>query len=384
MKILFLHHLADLYGSSQSLARLTAGLVRAGDDVHILLHEDGPLAPFLRKAGAQVDLLPSMPVLHRNRLRTPDAVLRLFRDARRAQRELALLLGRIRPDLVHTNTAVILPIAGAPARHRNIPHVVHIRETFADFGPLWPIYRAWIAARADRIVCISHYLAGLFTPRQREKQVRVIHNGIPRDEFEGLDPEEIRRFRAPFEPGPVIVLVGRIKLVRKGQDVLVRAAGLLKDRFPHARYVLVGAPFPGNEHHLDRLRELARTCGVADCVYFTGHLDNPKVAIAASDVSVMASSTPEPLGNVTIESMALARPLVATNIGGTPELVQHEKTGLLVPPNDPVAMADAIARLLSNPDAARAMGEAARRYYERELEFGRFFAQMRSLYRELA
>lgn len=384
MKILFLHHLADLYGSSQSLARLTAGLVRAGDEVHVLLQEDGPLTRVLREAGAQVDLLPTMPVLHRNRLRTPAALLHLLRDARRAQCEIASVLDRIRPDLVHTNTAVILPVAGAPAQARNIPHLVHIRETFSDFGPLWPPYRAWIARRANRIACISEYLAGMFTPHQRATQVRVIHNGIPRSEFEGLDPDAIRRFRAPFEPGPVIVLVGRIKLVRKGQDVLVRAAGLLKDRFPRAQYVLVGAPFPGNEHHVDQLRAMARECGVADRIHFTGHLDNPKIAIAACEVSVMASSTPEPLGNVTIESMALGRPLVATNIGGTPELVQHEKTGLLIPPNDPAAMADAIARLLSNPEAARAMGTAARAHFERELEFGRFFDHIRALYQELA
>lgn len=384
MKILFLHHLADLYGSSQSLARLTAGLVRAGDEVHILLHENGPLLRVLRDAGARVSLLPTMPVLHRNRLRTPDALLRLLRDARRAQQEIASIMDRVRPALVHTNTAVILPVAGAPARARGIPHAVHIRETFADFGPLWPPYRTWIAQRADRIVCISDYLARMFTPRQRAAQVRVIHNGIPRAEFEHLDPHAIRHFRAPFEPGPVIVLVGRIKLVRKGQDVLVRAAGLLKDRFPSAHYLLVGAPFPGNEHHVDQLRAMARECGVAHRIHFIGHLENPKIALAACDLSVMASSTPEPLGNVTIESMALGRPLVATNIGGTPELVHHEKTGLLVPPNNPAAMADAIARLLSDPETARAMGAAARAHYERELEFGRFFDHIRTLYQELA
>lgn len=383
MRILFLHHLADLYGSSQSLARLTAGLVRAGDEVRVLLHEDGPLNGVLREAGARVDMLPTMPVLHRNRLRTPAAAIRLLRDARRAQREISSWLDRVRPDVVHTNTAVILPVAGAPAQMRGIPHLVHIRETFADFGPLWPPYRAWIARRADRIVCISQYLAGMFTPRQRASQVRVIHNGIPRAEFESLDAEAIRRFRAPFEPGPVIVLVGRIKLVRKGQDVLVRAAGLLKSRFPTACYVLVGAPFPGNESHVDQLRALARECGVENCIHFTGHLDNPKIAIAACDVSVMASSTPEPLGNVTIESMALGRPLVATNIGGTPELVQNGKTGLLIPSGDPAAMADAISRLLSNPEAARAMGAAARAHYERALEFGRFFEHIRALYQEL-
>lgn len=385
MKILFIHHLADLYGASRSLVRLSAGLIRRGHAVSCVLPEEGPLCDRLRIAGASVHVLPSLPVLHRSRLRGPRSVIGLLRDIRAARRFLRELLQQARPDIVHTNTAVILPVAGCEARRLGIPHVQHLRETFEDFGPLWRWYRGHLLRHADCVVCISAHLAAQFPARARAR-VRVLWNGLPREEFDSLPAEAATAFRRQYgctDSVPVIALVGRIKLRRKGQDTFVQAAALLKDRHPEARWLIAGEPFAGNEHHLVELQALIRSLGLTDRVVLTGHLDDTRPALAACDISVMASGTPEPLGNVTIESMALGKAVVGTALGGTRELIEHGRTGLLVPPNDPAAMASAIDQLLADATQRDALGRAARVYYLQRLEFEVFCDQLEDTYRGL-
>ncbi|HMO03498.1 MAG TPA: glycosyltransferase family 4 protein [Kiritimatiellia bacterium] len=384
MKILVLHHVADIYGASQSLLRLTSGLVRDGHAVMVVLPEQGPLCAALATRGVGVTVRPDLPVLHRNRLTSPAGVLRLLRDARTFRRGITEVMQSFHPDVIHTNTGAILPVAGAVARRLGIARIQHLRESFLDFGPLWPPYRAWLVRSADRILCISGFVASMFTAAQRSRAVQVIHNGIPREEFEGIDPAEVAAFRARFAgDGPLIGVAGRIKLVRKGQDVFVRAAARIKDRFPSARFVVIGSPFTGNESHLDTLKDMVRELGLEGRVGFAGHLDRPLIGLAALDISVMASVQPEPLGNVTIESMALGRAVIGTRIGGTPELIRDGETGLLVPPGDDTAMADAMARLLADPGEAAAMGRRARTHYENHLAFDTFYRNLVAVYHEV-
>jgi len=381
MRLLLIHHVADVYGSSKSLLRLTSGLAAEGHAVMVALQEDGPLHEALIKAGVEVTIMPCIPVLHRNRLSSPAKIVTLMRDALRCRRAFTALVKHFHPDLIHTNTGTILPIPGMVAHRLHIPHIQHIRESFLDFGAMWPPYRTWLVRYATQVACISRFMASMFTDKQQAGKVVVIHNGIPREEFESVDSSAVAAFRRQFgSDDPLIGLVGRIKLVRKGQEVLVRAAECLKNRFPNAHYVCVGSPFPGNESHLDELKVMVQRAGLEERFHFVGHMEDPLVAIAAFDISIMASSMPEPLGNVTIESMALGKPVIGTNIGGTPEIISDGETGLLVPPSDPVAMANALARLLENPDEARRMGINGRERYLTAFEFNAFYQNVTRLY----
>jgi len=381
MKLLLIHHVGDVYGASKSLLRLSAGLVNDGHSVMVILPEDGPLCPALIKNGVTVECMPSLPVMHRSRLTSLSGLNRLFRDARTFRRSFKKAINLFRPDIIHTNTGAILPIAGMIARSMNIPHVQHMRESFLDFGPLWPPYRWWLYRNANHVICISTFIASMFTPAQQSGKIKVIHNGIPREEFDLIDNSKVAVFRRRCgSPGPLIGIAGRIKLVRKGQDVFIKAAARIKDQFPDAQFAVVGSPFTGNESHLDTLHTMVKELGLENRVHFIGHTDEPLVAMAAFDISVMASASPEPLGNVTIESMALGRPVIGTNVGGTAELIENGKTGLLVPPGDPQAMALAMTELLTHPDKAARMGQAARQRYLEHFEFASFYGAVKSLY----
>ncbi|MDA0577680.1 MAG: glycosyltransferase, partial [Verrucomicrobia bacterium] len=162
------------------------------------------------------------------------------------------------------------------------------------------------------------------------------------------------------------------------------AAARLQARHPAVSFLIVGSPFPGNESHLAALQSLVKARGLEGRVRFIGHLDDTRPALAALDVSIMASVEPEPLGNVTIESMALGKAVVGTHVGGTAEIVQDGITGLLVPPNDPAAMAAAIEQLLKDADQRTRMGAQGRARFLRLFEFEFFYSHVLGLYTELA
>lgn len=385
MKVLFVHHVPDLYGSSRCMLRLAARLVEDGHEVLTAIEGEGPLKGALESVGVQVVATPLMPALHRKELSRLSGWIRLIRNLLAARKFFVRLFRDFVPDIVHTNSAALIPVAGHCAMKAGIPHVLHVRESFVEFGPLWTIYRWLLVRSASRVIAISGFVAGLFTDRQREKKVRVIYDGLPVRDFENIKTQDVDDFMQRFNlHRPLVVLAGRIKVKRKGQDVLVKAAGIIKTKHSDACYALVGSPFPGNEHHLTAVQELIRTTGVDHQFVLTGHLDRPLVAFAAADIAVTASSTPEPLGNVTIEAMALEKPVIGTDCGATGELIRDGVNGRLVPPDDPQGMAVALDNLLSDPAHGRSMGLEGRTDYLARFEFEDHYKKILAVYRELA
>lgn len=383
MKICLIHHVADLYGSSRSLLRLASALLAHDHSVRVVLQEDGPLRRALEAGGVLVRIVPSLPVLHRHRLRSPLAIAGLLRDWHQAGKVLSAWLRAERPDVVHTNSATLLPVAGLCAARLGIPHVQHIREFFTEFGLLWVLYR-WVLLRyADLVVCVSHAVAAQFPSRP---DVAVLHNGFPQAEFpEGGEAVTGAAWRRQFigDRGLLVGVIGRIKLKRKGQETFVDAAAVLAERFPEARFLIVGAPFPGNEQHKTLIEGRIQDLGLTDRIRLTDEVENTKAVYAALDVVVMSSGTPEPFGGVVIEAMACGRAVVGTAIGGTAEQIEDGVTGLLVPPNDPAAMAAAVAELLGDASRRKSMGLAARRRFLECFEFNAFFEALIGHYRTL-
>jgi glycosyltransferase involved in cell wall biosynthesis len=150
------------------------------------------------------------------------------------------------------------------------------------------------------------------------------------------------------------------------------------------RYVFVGSPFPGNESHLENLRALIRECGVEDRVVLCGEMHDMPTAFASLDVSVLPSALPEPFGGVVIESMAMGKPVIGTNIGGTIEQIDHGVTGFLIEPDRPDLLAESIAQFVDSPGLCEALGRNAREKYLREFEFDAFYRKITSLYSSVA
>jgi glycosyltransferase involved in cell wall biosynthesis len=208
---------------------------------------------------------------------------------------------------------------------------------------------------------------------------------VTRLEREGIPPARIHLIPngvdlAAYDGGRIrrrgsnrITVVANLR-PEKGHDVLIDAApGILAAR-PDAEFLIAGSgPMAAD------LAARAANKGVADRFWFLGHCDNVPGLLAESDLFVLPSRS-EALPNALIEAMAAGLPVVATSVGGIPDLIASGVTGLIVPPNDPVALARAIVHLLNQADHAAVLGQAARARVQRDYAFSRMVASVEQLY----
>ena len=270
-----------------------------------------------------------------------------------------------RADLVHVHVGedlVALPIALAASRvaaDRPLVVTVHcsLRHTLRVVDARTAVLRAvggWIEERglraADAIIVLSHRVARLLAGGGVDPStIHVIPPGIDRDRFTTRGPDPF-----PGVPRPRILFVGRLHLA-KGVDAAVKAIGRLRTEGAHL--VLVG---DGPERR--SLERTAAARGLGDRVHFTGFLkpDRIPAALSHGDVLVVPSIYEE-LGRVILEGMHAGIPIVATTAGGIPEVLRDGANGLLVEPGDVDGLARAIDAVLSRPDLAARLREAARR-----------------------
>lgn len=203
----------------------------------------------------------------------------------------------------------------------------------------------------------------------------VIENGI-----ELRDAGERGRARtrhAIAADAPLALVVGRLAPM-KGHEHLLRAWPRVLERVPRARLMLAGDGESG-----PRLRALAGELGIDASVVFTGFLRDLADPYAAADVFVLPSVRDEGCNNALLESMARGLPAVVTDCGGLPESVVHGETGLVVPPADAPALADALARLLADPALRSTFGRAARRRAGERYSIARVTAELERVLRSV-
>ena len=357
MKILSINNTADMYGASRCMERVFSRFTADGHEVHAVLPEDGPLVALLKARGVRVHLHPAMPIVDRAQLRSLSGCLRFLVCFPLSVVWLAALMLRLRIDLVHTNT-VVLPTPSVAALLTGRRHVWHVRELLGEFGALWRPYQRFVYRLSDAIIAISQCTREQFDVALRDR-VAVIYDGLAESDSL-IDPEERDRIRRLAPPESTLVgVVGRIKFHRKGQEVLVRAAGLLRGKYPDARYLIVGSASPGNEGQVTRLRQLIAEVGVGDLVVLAGESTDPASVFAALDIAVVPSVQPEPFGCVVMEAMAVGTPVIGSRCGGIAEQIVDGVSGLLFPPGDAPALAAALESLLGNAARRDAMAEAA-------------------------
>lgn len=383
MRILYIANVADLYGASRSLLRLAGRVAAEGHQVEVILPGDGPLGQLLRQGGIRTAVCPNLAILRKRLLRSPVGWARLLARTFRSTVWLVRKIKAFRPDLVHSNSAVILS-GGLAAKLCRVPHVWHVREFLSGENPLWAVYQWYMALFSKRILCISNAVRRQFCGLLRRCKTLVVHNGLPAEEFLSPAAERVHPIRQRFgTPKVWIGVAGRIHLEQKGQDVFLKAAAEVARQHPQAHFVIVGTPYPGNEEHERRLRHLIEELGLADRVTLMGEVKEMTEMYDAVDLWVLPARKPEGLGNVLIEAMAMSKPVIGSAIGGIPEIIDHGVNGLLVPPGNPQALAAAISYLLSNAEERRRMGQAGRQKFYEKFELERCCRSLLSLYESL-
>ena len=230
----------------------------------------------------------------------------------------------------------------------------------------------------DRVIVVSRQMRDEFCAGGvRDGQACLLHNAIVIEKFrrtgqKGFLAELIGR---PI-PGPVVASIGRIS-VEKGHADLIDALALVAQRGHRVSAVLVG---DGPER--PRLLEKVQALGLADSVHLPGYIGQPERILEETNLVVLPSHT-EGLPNAALEALAMEVPLLATRVGGTPEVVTDGETGRLVEPRSPEALADALIDFLTDPLPWKRMAAQGRQRVEREFNFQVRTRELEAIYAEL-
>jgi glycosyltransferase involved in cell wall biosynthesis len=359
-RVLVVATLAEVGGVGTYIAALLPELVERFDVV-VAAHGPGPLREASLAVGARYVSL--------SHLRRP---INPWHDAL-ALTELLRLCRRERPDIIHLNspkTAFIGRMAATLARVPIRLVSVHGWSFSVPDVSRAGVWADWLVARlATMTICVSEYdrRVGIAAGMCVAERTVVIHNGIDVDRYRVTSHGERRV--------PVVAFVGRLA-PQKDPGTLLRALAKLDSQTYHA-------VIAGSGPDADQVRSEIARLGLGGSVELLGLRDDVSEILAAADVFVLSSSY-ECLPISVIEAMAAGLPVVATGVGGVPELVVEGETGFIVRPHDHEALADALRSVLADPDLRRRLGEAARTRAEAHFGIERFRGEHVAVYlREL-
>jgi glycosyltransferase involved in cell wall biosynthesis len=213
-------------------------------------------------------------------------------------------------------------------------------------------------------------------------KIVVVHYGI--EDVGESSPETIDRALAELgidQSSPLVLCVARLD-PQKDHETLLRAWKDVTARVQSARLLLAGGTQLGGEEYVDGLKRLTAALGIGKTVIFAGVRSDVGDLMAACDVLAMSSRW-EGVGLVFLEAMRARRPVVATRVGGIPEVVIHGETGYLVDAGDPAALASSLVRLIEDRGSAKTMGEQGRDRYEQRFSAEQMLNKMSGLYAKL-
>jgi glycosyltransferase involved in cell wall biosynthesis len=294
-------------------------------------------------------------------------------------------------QIVHTYNIYANVFAVPAARLAGVPVVVaSIRDTGAFLTPLQKRVQKVMCRMADCILVNAEAVRQrLIAEGYRREKIAVIRNGVDLSRFAGKGNGSPLRAELGLPPGaPLVATLSRLNRL-KGVEYFLEAAAIVVKQVPEARFLIVGdsslaadGVIRGDTAYRTALQRHAVGLGLGGRVVFTGfRLDVPEL-LSEVAVSVLPSLS-EALPNAVLESMAAGVPVVATTVGGNPEAVEEGVTGLLVPPSDAPALAQAICKLLQSPDLASRFGEAGRQRVAEQFSLERMTRETEHLYLKL-
>lgn len=355
-RVLCVTDVAGIGGSERRLLHLAAGL-RGVDPSFCVLGASGPLIDRLRGLGREAIALD----------------LRGGADNARVLARLIQLARRSGASIVHGQNRTAAFLAAIAGRAIRAPGVVATRTyTATGTGGRHAFLDRATSATVDVTIAVSEAARdALRSEGVPERKLRLIPNGVDQAAL------EIAAARAARRPGSrLVVSVGNLHPV-KGHEVLVRAMRRVIHAHGDARLAIVGEGTLRGE-----LAALAARLGIEDRVELLGFQASVAEQLGGAACFVLPSLD-EGMSNALLEAMAIGLPAIATRVGGNTEVVDHPRSGLLVPPGDPDALAEAIMRVLGDPNLADALGEAAASRVRERYSLAAMLRSYESLYGEL-
>jgi glycosyltransferase involved in cell wall biosynthesis len=345
-KILLLFEYGTLNGGELSLLAMLECLGREEFDFVAAAPETGRLIPRLQ----HLDVT-TIPLNLRNTQGQKHSIDHI-------NAHLIHLVKQVSPDLIHANSLAMGRMLGRIAPSLSIPCTAHLRDIIK-------LSKAAIADLNDNTALIAvsratqqfHQQQGLHSDK-----VQVIHNGVDTDVFRpGQATSGLRRELGLKDSDMLVANIGQICL-RKGQTLLAQAAASLADDFPEAHTLFVGERYSQKQESIDyenAIRETFHDVGIENRLHCLGFREDIPQLLTEIDLLVHTARQ-EPLGRVLLEATSCACPIIATDVGGTTEIVSHHSSALLIPPDNLGALTAAMRQMFKEPELRSRLGRQAR------------------------
>ena len=374
--VLFLNHTALLGGGAETvLMQIVATLDRQRFRSAIAL-PSGTLMDVLR--GQADTLVEEVRFIGLTRTFNPLKLFVYCLHLVKCTLSLIRVIRRHSPDVIYANSYYSCILGILAGKFMRLPVVWHVHDIYPP-NVFSRTAVPLLGRLCARMIAISGAVKeNLQSYRVPSHKIRLVHNGVDTAAYDQIDAatgERVRRELGISGHRHVVGTIGQ-PVPRKRLEDFVQAAALVLERFPDVVFVVVGQPISaGGVRYEQKVKKLLDDMGSWDHFVFTGLRPDIPALLAAFDLFVLASEG-EPFGLVIIEAMAAAKPVVATRVGGIPEILEDGMAGVLVPPRRPRALAEAIITLLEDEVKAQAMGREGRRVVGERFSV---WAQVRSI-----
>ncbi|WP_408890669.1 spore coat polysaccharide biosynthesis glycosyltransferase ExoK [Myxococcus faecalis] len=353
-------------GTEVQVLELLRGLPPSYQLQVAVLEDAGPLMGAVWKLGHTAESFPL-----KGSVAQPNTAYQVMRMAR--------WLKSNRVDLVHVHDFYSTLIAVPAAKLAGVKVIVGRLDLSHWQGTARRAVHSRLTAMADHVVANAEAIRRMLVEEEglSASRVSVIHNGLDLARFDARMREGLKAPLPETGDAPVLVHVANMNHPVKRQEDLLLALAML-----HHGGTPLHAFLVGDGPRRKGLEKLAAELGVSDTVHFLRHRTDVAAILSRATVGVLCSSA-EGMSNAVMEGMAAGLPMVVTRVGGNTDLVRDGERGLVVPPERPAQLAQAISQLLSDPEKARRMGRSARDFVARELSLERLIRLHDALYQRV-
>ncbi len=352
--ILYINNTSLQGGAEEALAGYTEAAELVGCSPVVILPEPGWLSEYCERKGILVEYMPSLPGIH------GEGWYRQFRPWLANAVKIRRLAKKYHSVLIHSNKLQTAFHGGLGARLAHIPNITHLHDN-AKMDSSGAIKGFLLASLSDQILCASRALQQVvirLNPRLAPRTC-VVYNGTQED-YASIEPTDLcKEFNVP-QNCQWIGVIGTVRPL-KGQGVALNAFAQVAAQFPHTNLIVVGDPRGSveGEAYLAELRSFVVRVGLENRVFFAGWRLDALNILAALQILIHTPVEFDTLPTVLLHASALKKPIIASRVGGIPEIIQDHVSGLLVEPGNEAAAADAIRTFLNDPPLALRLGEAA-------------------------
>jgi glycosyltransferase involved in cell wall biosynthesis len=381
-RILCINHTGMVSGAEKVLINILRGLDRARYEPYVLCPAQGELAAAIHAEGVEWFPLPTMNARFSRR---PDRVLQSMASLFKTVAAMRKQIGVLNPDLIHANSVRAGIAASLAAMGTGKTVIWHVHDTLPKHSVSAAIRAFAFLNRSVRIIAVSQSTANSFSGTLPfNDRVRTIHNGTDLHRFPLKQPgrSAFRKSIGISDQQFLVCAVGQI-CRRKGLLELVNAFKEIHTQAPDMHLAIVGkVVFRHEDTYLDALRAAAAEPEIAHRLHFTGELGDVSPVLQAADL-LMLNSSDEPFGLVLIEAMASGTPVLATRVGGVPEIVTDQENGWLVESGDTRALPSKLLELSRNRSALDQVAKRALSTTCPKFSLERFQSDLMKFYAEL-